>query len=97
MNCLVAVRVFSKRPRVQIGMSCAMDHNVCTRPSCDGSRGFMYDEGNLGTTLLGCFGRATFCELAKNIEGCDAVGFSIRGKVEDIVDKRFDRCAALKR
>lgn len=97
MNCLVAVRGFSRRSRAQIGMSCAMDRNFRTLPSYDGGRGFMCVEGNLGTTLLGCFGRATFCELAKNIEGCDTVGFGIRGKVEDIVDKRFDRCAALKR
>ena len=74
------------------------NRNSRTLSSCDGCRGFLCVKVDLGTARrLGCFGRTTFRELAKNIEGCDTVGFGICGKVKDIVDKRFDRCAALKR
>jgi hypothetical protein len=46
--------------------------------------------------FLRSFDRSNLRYLSKNIECSDPVRFSIGRKVEDVVDKRFDRCAALK-
>jgi hypothetical protein len=41
--------------------------------------------------LLRGLGRSAFCHLAQDIECSYTVGFGIGRKVEDIVDKGFDR------
>ena len=42
------------------------------------------------------FGRSTFRHLAQDVQRRDPVCFGIRRKIEDVVDKRFDRCTAMK-
>ena len=58
-------------------------------------KSFSYEFTHLIESLRG-FGRPTLRHLAQNIECGDPVRFGIGRKVEDVVDKRFDRCAALK-